>query len=154
MQFDDIIANGNEPVHLLTRYTGGFSGQFVYHCHKLSHEDEGMMELVEACEPGDTDCLCLDGETDDGECVTSNAGCYEDDTQCRYAEHLMASFAVADLLEDPTPGDELSVESRNDLAENDLAECRGAHPEFGSEAELIDYLATLTGLLPGGPGGP
>lgn len=61
-----------------------FTGQFVMHCHKLNHEDEGMMELVEICAPDDEACLCL-GKDADGNCI-SQAGCKEEDKQCQFAK--------------------------------------------------------------------
>jgi len=175
VQFDDLAANDFAPVSLLAEYASEFTGQFVFHCHKLNHEDEGMMEKIEVCAPGDVDCMCMDGETDtDGACVTASSGCYEGDTQCRYAEYLMSSFGPATLRDDPIPNTELSAEARNDLLGHDLEECCGDFPELGSESELIDYIAALTGIAPaccpddlttawppghpcddgGGPGGP
>lgn len=67
-----------------------FTGRFVTHCHKLNHEDEGMMELVEVCAPGDTACRCQRMEAD-GSCV-SQAGCQTDDRQCQFAALATASF--------------------------------------------------------------
>lgn len=67
-----------------------FSGTFVLHCHKLNHEDEGMMELVELCAEGDRECQCM--RTDAmGQCV-SQAGCQADDRQCRFAALATASY--------------------------------------------------------------
>jgi FtsP/CotA-like multicopper oxidase with cupredoxin domain len=61
-----------------------FTGQFVLHCHKLNHEDEGMMELVEICDPDDQACHCMGTDTN-GECI-SQAGCLPDDLACQYAK--------------------------------------------------------------------
>jgi FtsP/CotA-like multicopper oxidase with cupredoxin domain len=43
---DTILVKIGEPVYLYTHYKD-FTGKFVYHCHILDHEDQGMMELVE-----------------------------------------------------------------------------------------------------------
>ncbi|AKT42598.1 multicopper oxidase family protein [Chondromyces crocatus] len=76
-----------------------FTGQFVAHCHKLNHEDEGMMELVEICAAGDRECLCL-GTDENGACI-SQAGCLPEDTQCQFAEAATAAYP-APPLPDPT----------------------------------------------------
>ena len=70
------------PREILTNFRT-FTGRFVLHCHKLNHEDEGMMELVEVCAEGDDDCLCLDGGTWPD--CTPASGCREDDLQCQFA---------------------------------------------------------------------
>jgi hypothetical protein len=75
-----------------------FTGQYVLHCHKLNHEDEGMMELVEICEEGDEDCLCL-GKDDAGACIPTS-GCYEDDVQCKFAAVATEAFPAPPA---PTP---------------------------------------------------
>ncbi len=67
-----------------------FTGSFVTHCHKLNHEDEGMMERVELCAEGDRECQCQ--RTDAmGQCV-SQAGCQADDRQCEFAAMVTASY--------------------------------------------------------------
>jgi FtsP/CotA-like multicopper oxidase with cupredoxin domain len=67
-----------------------FSGRLVQHCHKLNHEDEGMMEVIELCAPDDMDCQCL-GFDDSGACI-SQAGCTEDDTQCHFAAAVTEAY--------------------------------------------------------------
>jgi FtsP/CotA-like multicopper oxidase with cupredoxin domain len=67
-----------------------FAGRFVLHCHKLNHEDEGMMEIVEICRDGDLDCLCA--EHDGTTCTIPMAGCYADDKQCQFAAVATASY--------------------------------------------------------------
>jgi hypothetical protein len=67
-----------------------FTGTFVEHCHKLNHEDEGMMELVELCAEGDTACQCQRVDAM-GQCV-SQAGCQADDRQCEFAAMVTASY--------------------------------------------------------------
>ena len=61
-----------------------FTGQFVMHCHKLNHEDEGMMELVEICKDGDEACQCL-GKDANGDCIPQS-GCLDEDKQCQFAK--------------------------------------------------------------------
>jgi FtsP/CotA-like multicopper oxidase with cupredoxin domain len=69
-----------------------FTGRFVLHCHKLNHEDEGMMELQEICAPGDRDCLCL-GSDGAGGCI-SQAGCKADDPRCEHARRATEAFPL------------------------------------------------------------
>ncbi len=69
-----------------------FTGTFVAHCHKLNHEDEGMMELVEICAEGDRECQCQRTDAS-GRCV-SQAACQEDDRQCQFAALATASFPL------------------------------------------------------------
>ncbi len=77
----------------------GFTGRFVTHCHKLNHEDEGMMELTELCAESDRECQCQ--RTDAmGRCV-SQAGCQADDRQCEFAAIATASYP---LPPPPNPG--------------------------------------------------
>jgi FtsP/CotA-like multicopper oxidase with cupredoxin domain len=61
-----------------------FTGQFVMHCHKLNHEDEGMMELIEICAAGDEACLCQ-GKDAQGNCIPQS-GCKAEDKQCQFAK--------------------------------------------------------------------
>jgi FtsP/CotA-like multicopper oxidase with cupredoxin domain len=47
----------NEPVtpgkvRLLMRFRRNISGEFVFHCHILGHEDKGMMGLIRVIDPG------------------------------------------------------------------------------------------------------
>jgi FtsP/CotA-like multicopper oxidase with cupredoxin domain len=56
-----------------------FTGQFVLHCHKLNHEDQGMMELVELCDAGDTSCL-------------TGPDCQAADPQCTFAAQTTAAW--------------------------------------------------------------
>ncbi len=75
-----------------------FTGQFVIHCHKLNHEDEGMMELTEICAAGDEACLCQ-GKDANGQCI-SQAGCKADDKRCQFAK---AATDAAPLPPAPDP---------------------------------------------------
>ncbi|MCA9298661.1 MAG: multicopper oxidase domain-containing protein, partial [Phycisphaerales bacterium] len=47
---DTYLVNLDRAVDMLTEYRA-YTGAFVYHCHKLTHEDHGMMELIEICDP-------------------------------------------------------------------------------------------------------
>lgn len=69
-----------------------FTGQFVLHCHKLNHEDEGMMELVEICDPADTDCLCL-GTDPMGQCIPQGT-CMPDDLRCQFAKSATDAYPL------------------------------------------------------------
>jgi L-ascorbate oxidase len=59
---DTYLVNLNRTGDFLTEYRA-FTGDFVYHCHKLTHEDHGMMELLRICDPETEACdqLC-DGQ--------------------------------------------------------------------------------------------
>ncbi|WP_437682494.1 multicopper oxidase family protein [Sorangium sp. So ce131] len=77
-----------------------FTGQFVLHCHKLNHEDEGMMELVEICDPEDRECLCL-GDDESGACIPQG-GCLPEDLQCQFAKAATDAYPAP-----PAPDREL-----------------------------------------------
>jgi FtsP/CotA-like multicopper oxidase with cupredoxin domain len=47
---DDPVTPGS--VRLLMRFHQNISGEFVFHCHILSHEDKGMMGLIRVIDPG------------------------------------------------------------------------------------------------------
>jgi uncharacterized cupredoxin-like copper-binding protein len=47
---DDPVTPGK--VRLLMRFHQNISGEFVFHCHILGHEDRGMMGLVRVVDPG------------------------------------------------------------------------------------------------------
>lgn len=69
---DTVLVNLNRKVDLVTQYSA-HTGTFVFHCHKLTHEDEGMMQIVRTCDPDD-DGTCGDHDwracdTDDLECI-------------------------------------------------------------------------------------
>lgn len=82
------------PRELLTTYSK-FTGKFVLHCHKLNHEDMGMMELIEICSAGDTACLCQ-GTDGQGNCI-SQAGCQADDLQCQFAKAATDAYPMPPL---------------------------------------------------------
>lgn len=96
---DTLFVLGSEgPRQVLTHFKD-FSGQFVIHCHKLNHEDEGMMELVEICQPDDTECLCM-GTDGNGDCIPQS-GCQEDDLQCLFAAAATDAYPAPPA---PDPG--------------------------------------------------
>jgi FtsP/CotA-like multicopper oxidase with cupredoxin domain len=47
---DDPVTPGK--VRLLMRFHRNISGEFVFHCHILGHEDKGMMGLIRVIDPG------------------------------------------------------------------------------------------------------
>jgi FtsP/CotA-like multicopper oxidase with cupredoxin domain len=47
---DTILVRQGVTTYIFTRYED-FDGKFVYHCHILDHEDQGMMELIEIIDP-------------------------------------------------------------------------------------------------------
>jgi FtsP/CotA-like multicopper oxidase with cupredoxin domain len=47
---DDPVTPGK--VRLLMRFHPNIAGEFVFHCHILSHEDKGMMGLIRVVDPG------------------------------------------------------------------------------------------------------
>jgi FtsP/CotA-like multicopper oxidase with cupredoxin domain len=42
---DTLLLDPNTSYEIRSRYLG-FTGSFVLHCHRLDHEDRGMMGLV------------------------------------------------------------------------------------------------------------
>ena len=51
-----IIVPRGQQVRLRTRYKR-YIGAFMLHCRIMSHEDEGMMELLEIVPPSPKSCL-------------------------------------------------------------------------------------------------
>ena len=47
---DTYLVNLDRSADFLTEYKS-HTGDFVFHCHKLNHEDHGMMELIRICDP-------------------------------------------------------------------------------------------------------
>jgi FtsP/CotA-like multicopper oxidase with cupredoxin domain len=75
---DTYLVNLDRKVDLITQYSA-FTGAFVTHCHKLTHEDHGMMQLLRVCDPA-TDPTCGDNHWRD---------CDADDLEC--VQHLAAT---------------------------------------------------------------
>lgn len=98
---DTYLVNLDRTVDFLTEYRA-FTGSYVYHCHKLTHEDHGMMELIKVCDPGVESCdtLCAGGRCawnacadGDGDCLrqVTGAKCMFDPRWCPEAARLCAS---------------------------------------------------------------
>lgn len=114
---DTYLINLGRTVDVLTEYRA-FTGAFVFHCHKLNHEDHGMMELIRVCDPATEPCdtLCSGGPCrwdvcadDDNACVKAVTG-----AQCAVDPSRCPEAALRCL---PCRGDDLSCppESRCDL---------------------------------------
>jgi hypothetical protein len=67
--------NLDRRLDMLTEYR--FTGSYVYHCHKLNHEDHGMMELVRVCDPAVEACdtLCDGGPCGWRDCAPGDESC-------------------------------------------------------------------------------
>lgn len=74
---DTYLVNLDRTVDVLTEYRA-FAGTYVYHCHKLTHEDHGMMEIVHVCDPDEEDCDTL---CDGGLCGWNHCAVGDDDCQ-------------------------------------------------------------------------
>ncbi|MEZ4473789.1 MAG: multicopper oxidase domain-containing protein [bacterium] len=55
---DTYLVNLDRAADFLTEYKT-HTGDFVFHCHKLNHEDHGMMELIRICDPAVESCDTL-----------------------------------------------------------------------------------------------
>lgn len=55
---DTYLVNLTRKTDFITQYNA-FTGAFVFHCHKLTHEDDGMMQILRVCDPA-TDATCGD----------------------------------------------------------------------------------------------
>lgn len=51
---DTYLVNLSRRIDLVTQYRK-FTGPYVTHCHKLHHEDHGMMQLLRVCDPAEDD---------------------------------------------------------------------------------------------------
>jgi len=49
---DTYLVNLDRKVDLITK-NRAFTGSYVFHCHKLTHEDHGMMQIVRTCDPAE-----------------------------------------------------------------------------------------------------
>jgi hypothetical protein len=68
---DTYLVNASRRIDLIAE-NRSYTGPFVFHCHKLTHEDHGMMELVRICDPAE-DASC--GVYAWGACATGDAQC-------------------------------------------------------------------------------
>ena len=73
---DTYLVNLDRQADFITEYRA-FAGTYVTHCHKLTHEDHGMMELLHVCDPEQEDCDTL---CDGGPCRWNV--CASDDDDC------------------------------------------------------------------------
>lgn len=73
---DTYLVNLDRTVDFLTEYRA-FTGAYVYHCHKLTHEDHGMMELIKVCDPKAESCdtLCAGGRCEWDACAEGDGDC-------------------------------------------------------------------------------
>jgi FtsP/CotA-like multicopper oxidase with cupredoxin domain len=55
---DTYLVNLDRNIDLITQ-NSAFTGAYVFHCHKLTHEDDGMMQIVRVCDPAE-DPTCGD----------------------------------------------------------------------------------------------
>ena len=88
---DTYLVNLDRTVDILSEYRT-FTGSFVFHCHKLIHEDHGMMELMKVCDPAVEECGKL--------CAGKPCGwnqCADGDEHCRRA------IAATRCVIDPSP---------------------------------------------------
>lgn len=73
---DTYLINVDRKIDLISQ-NRAFTGPFVFHCHKLTHEDHGMMELIRVCDPGeDPSCGANDWRacaSDDLHCIATLA---------------------------------------------------------------------------------
>jgi FtsP/CotA-like multicopper oxidase with cupredoxin domain len=53
---DTYLVNVDRKIDLITQ-NRAFTGPYVFHCHKLTHEDHGMMEVIRVCDP-EEDASC------------------------------------------------------------------------------------------------
>lgn len=92
---DTYLVNLDRTVDIVTEYRT-HTGAYVFHCHKLTHEDHGMMELVSVCDPAKESCdtLCSGGRCawnscaeGDDDCLRALTGtqCLLDPTRCAEA---------------------------------------------------------------------
>jgi len=84
---DTYLVNLARKVDLITQYNR-FTGGFVLHCHKLVHEDEGMMERIRVCDPS-VDPTCGDYAWD---------ACAPGDLSC--AQHLASTECALEATND------------------------------------------------------
>ncbi|MEO1268789.1 MAG: multicopper oxidase domain-containing protein [Myxococcota bacterium] len=59
---DTYLVNLDREVDIISEYKS-YTGPFVFHCHKLTHEDDGMMQLLRVCDPAQ-DPTCGDNRWD------------------------------------------------------------------------------------------
>ena len=93
---DTYLLNLDRTADVLMQYKT-HTGPFVLHCHKLLHEDHGMMELIKVCDPAVESCdtLCSGGECGWDQCAAG-------DDQC--VKEYYATLCVSDPMYCPDAG--------------------------------------------------
>src|SRR5262249_39209713 len=73
---DTYLVNLDRTMDMLTEYRT-FAGSYVYHCHKLTHQDHGMMELMPVWDPKTESCdaLCSGGPCTWKSCAAGDESC-------------------------------------------------------------------------------
>jgi FtsP/CotA-like multicopper oxidase with cupredoxin domain len=73
---DTYLVNLDRTVDVITEYRR-FTGAYVYHCHKLTHEDHGMMERIKVCDPSVESCdtQCSGGKCGWNACAPGDDNC-------------------------------------------------------------------------------
>lgn len=94
---DTYLVNLDRQADFVTEYRA-FSGTYVTHCHKLTHEDHGMMELIHVCDPEQEDCdtLCDGGPCDWNFCAADDDDCNRRllATKCLFKAEYCAEAAL------------------------------------------------------------
>ncbi len=92
---DTYLVNLARYADVITEYRK-HTGTFVFHCHKLTHEDHGMMELMHVCDPDTEPCDTL---CDGRECTWDT--CAEGDDECRRQWFATKCVLTGDCVEAP-----------------------------------------------------
>ncbi len=117
---DTYLVNLARSVDVLTEYRA-FTGSYVFHCHKLNHEDHGMMELLRVCDPATESCdtlcdggpcawdVCAEGDSACEKALTG-AQCFLDPTKCPEAALRCAPCLGEDMTCPPDARCDLEAE--------------------------------------------
>ncbi len=70
---DTYLVNVNRQIDAISQ-NKSYTGAYVFHCHKLTHEDHGMMEIVRACDPAEDDTC---GQNGWRACREGDLGCQQ-----------------------------------------------------------------------------
>lgn len=70
---DTYLVNLDRKIDAIV-HNESYTGAYVFHCHKLTHEDEGMMQLIRTCDPAE-DATC--GDYGWRECAGGDLGCVQ-----------------------------------------------------------------------------
>jgi len=100
---DTYLVNLSRRIDLHTQYRQ-FTGPFVTHCHKLHHEDHGMMQLLRVCDPA-ADPTCGDNHWQN--CAVGDIPCQQQRaaTECAISAATEAE-AFACITAEGLPGGE------------------------------------------------